>query len=316
MRAQVERGRGERRLRPVARLDHLGYFVVLAGLTAGCASSPGVGETTIPRDGWATAPPPASVPEAFADAFGFDAFEPFDEQTPPPEGARLLYRLRTGVKGRLREYLIRVELRPSAGETMILDFSDPESNRLEFETERWPCDVLIHELGTDEWFETSSPMPELSMRYGVFFAASDAAKSPQLQASAGYQYLGAVSPGILLIEWQKNEVLAPILKEVIGPPPVLAGLRALMSGRWLARTEFPDPPDSSVDLGPPVGTLPLARTTMKVIAGGATLMVLEVDAVETAVPVCIGLGIVGLRGVRPSDPERWIALDLLGARHR
>jgi hypothetical protein len=293
----------------------------VASLVAACAAAPAGGGKPILDDAFAAlapALPPTDVPEVFADVLGFDALEPFDEAQAPPRGARLLYRLRAGAGGRVREWLMRVELGTATDRKIRVEgsFENP-AREFAFSSGAWRCRVSMWEVGGAEVVETSFLIAEESMRHSLFDAASsfqggaaDAMRDGELKAYV----FGLFSPPTLVMTWQENEVLSGILKSVIGWPPLLAGLRAVLEGSYHISMGKFGLPDREVDLGPPVGVLPMLRVPCRVLVGGTIMLECQLDLVDGAVPLCVGLGLVGLRGVSPSDPRRWIAVDLLGAR--
>lgn len=296
--------------------------LVTVALLASCAGRvtrhPGsLPERDLPSpvlDGW-----PADL-RALA---GFDELISSDDAGWIRAGHSLLYRLHLHTGSEDREWIVAMRLLGARGRqgsvSYTLEGEEPRVYGVEF----LPVGVELLEVGTDErtlstlWlarssmeyslFRTSRWFDELQAE-GVGFADLDAEAQEALA-------LGSLSTVSLLGAWQEDETLAGVLKTVVGLP-VRALMGAVMGGGMSYTVQAAAAGDSDVTIELPPSTVALEgrRVPLNILLGGTTLMHVELEVVRPDAPLNVGAGIVRMRGAHPTDADRWVEVELIGAR--
>lgn len=120
------------------------------------------------------------------------------------------------------------------------------------------------------------------------------------------------SPSLFLV-WSCSEAFAPLLKELVGPPPLRLAWKSLWSGGvdlQLGSLEVIG--RSSFALGAN-GDVPSLRLKQDVQVLDEPAMALELEAVEAWAPLDLALGLVRIEGRSLLDPDRSIEIRLIGA---
>ena len=237
-------------------------------------------------------------------------------------GHSLLYRVHLHAGDMDREWFVAMRLLSDRGRSGSLratpDGGAPREYRIEF----LPVAVELIEVGSDERSLSTLWLPRPAMDHSLHATSR---RIDELGTTDGFLeldpgeerelFLGTANKVTLLKAWQGDPALAGVLKQVVGVP-VRALIGTLMEGGITYHVEDASAGDTDVTVGlpPPVGPLDGRRIPLNVLLGGATLMHVELEAVETAAPFNVGAGIVRLRGAHPTDAQRWVEVELIGAR--
>ena len=303
------------------RTNRAAYALALS-LSAACAAQPTLDPSVVPREANARDDVTA-LPGWLAAARGFDALVGMPSPDAIQPGDRLLYRIRHRVGNVENELYLGVRL----GQPDGTDHTEPA--RLDWRGERrsFPvsspnrrCEIVVYDVASATETATQLLVPEVSMHENLYSAAAvygtlDPAQSAS-DADLRKLAVGVKSVGTLLRLWQENDALRDLLERVVGRPSALAMLRAALTFdfSYSVAVELTAAEEQPVDLPHPIGTLDGSLVPMAIAAAGQSLLLVDVHFVECAAPLSVGMGLISFRGVHPTDPERWIAVDLVGAR--
>ena len=266
-------------------------------------------------------PEPAlsDLPDDLRAIAGFDEIVRSGEDGWIRGGHSLLYRVHLHAGDMDREWFVAMRLLSDRGRSGSLRARPEEEHHANIESSsspwRWSSSrsaatsAVSRRSGSraPQWITaTSRRIDELGTTDG--FLELDPGEEREL-------FLGTANKVTLLKAWQGDPALAGVLKQVVGVP-VRALIGTLMEGGITYHVEDASAGDTDVTVGlpPPVGPLDGRRIPLNVLLGGATLMHVELEAVETAAPFNVGAGIVRLRGAHPTDAQRWVEVELIGAR--
>ena len=238
-------------------------------------------------------------------------------------GHSVLYRVHLHAGDTDREWFVAMRLLSDRGRSGNFRITPEDAAPREYRVECLPVEVELVEAGNDERSLSTVWLPRSSMDHGLHATSRrldelKAAGERLVDLEPGEQReltLGSLSAVTLLSAWQGDPTLAGVLKKVVGVP-VLALIGTLMEGGIFYTVEgaLEGDTDVTIELPPPVGPLDGRRIPLNVLLGGKTLMHVELEAVETAAPFNVGAGIVRLRGAHPTDAQRWVEVELIGAR--
>lgn len=270
-------------------------------------------------------PPPAlsALPPDLRAIAGFDETVRSGEDGWLRGGHSLLYRVHLHVGDTEREWFVAMRLISDRGRSGSFQVTPEGAAPREYRVELLPVAVELIEVGNDErsisnvWLPRSSMDHSLhttSRRFEELKATGERLVDldPGAQRELSLGNLGAVT---LLSAWQGDPALAGVLKKVVGVP-VSALIGVMLEGgiTYSVEASLSGDTDVEVELPPPVGLLDGRRIPLNVLLGGATIMHVELEAVETAAPFNVGAGIARLRGAHPTDAQRWVEVELIGAR--
>lgn len=268
-----------------------------------------------------------SVPAAFQDALGFDAFEGGDAAA-PRTGDRLLYRVTLERGGEVETWFVRAELdeRSSTSISFSIDATTTTTDGVE-ETHSVPismrpCRVRVVD-GSGELAAGSLSMPEVPLGRGLFAAAAltesfSEETEPRSLTEDEQQalFVGVYAALSLFAGWSDSEALAPLLERLVGSPSL--GLLALaVVGGDLNLTmslQLDETRSEPIVLSPSSGALPAYWVPGRITMAGRPLLFFEMRAAPCLAPLSTGMGIVGLRASHPSDGRRRVLVELVGAR--
>lgn len=254
---------------------------------------------------------------------GFDETVPSGEDGWIREGHSLLYRVHLHAGDMDREWFVSMRLLSDRGRSGSFKVTPEDAAPREYQVEFLLVAVELFEVGNDERSLSTVWIPRSSMDHSLYttsrrFDELKATGEKLVDLDPGEQralMLGSLSTVTLLSAWQGDPALAGVLKKVVGVP-VRALIGTLMKGKinYAVEAAFVGDTGVTVELPPPVGPLDGRRIPLNVLLGGTTLMHVELEAVETAAPFNVGAGIVRLRGAHPTDAQRWVEVELIGAR--
>ncbi len=297
-------------------------FTAALVLVAGCAGHVEQHPGVLPER---ELPPPvlSALPPDLRAIEGFDETVRSGEDGWIRGGHSLLYRvhLRTGDMD--HEWFVVMRLLSDRGRSGSLRITPEDAAPREYRVEWLPVAVELIEVGNDERNLSTVWLPRSSMDHSLHatsrrFEEFEATGERLVDLEPGEQralLLGSLGAATLLSAWQGDPALSAVLKKVVGVP-VRALIGTLMKGgiNYTVEGAFTGDADVRVELPPPVGPLDGRQIALNVLLGGATLMHVELEAIETAAPFNVGAGIVRLRGAHPTDAERWVEVELIGAR--
>lgn len=265
----------------------------------------------------------SAIPEDFRDDVGFDRLREGGQRTRLRTGQTALYRMTLHTERGERTWFVRLRVASAKRATMrITSTSDPDAPTYRLRVA--PIDVEVHEQFEEREVRASQlSLPDAPHRHSpyahsLFVAPLLAAGIEDPDLTPEQRERVALGSGTLLAVfegWQSDAELGSILKEVVGTP-VGAAFRSLLSGDLSYSIEPLLDEDETVEvtLPAPVGALTARRMPLQVTMGGTTLLHVELLAAEPDAPLTACAGLVGIRGAHPSNPERWVEVELIGAR--
>lgn len=158
-------------------------------------------------------------------------------------------------------------------------------------------------------------MPEFGVAGGLFGVdgARTALRSRATRPVDESTILSLCSSPTLFVVWSTSEAFAPLLKELVGPPPLGLAWKGLWNGGVDLNLGSPEVIGrGSFALGAN-GTVPSLRLKLQIEVLGEPAMELELEAVEAWSPLDLALGLVRVHGKSLLDPDRSIEIRLIGA---
>lgn len=283
-----------------------------------------------------------SAPEPFLDAeeqtgallAGFDPPEPAADWR---AGDRVLYALTTTSAKRTQTKLIEIELlgrctlvlanssslAPFLFESVTLT-ATVGSKQVEWSSELLRLGVRVFEADGRLVQRTEAKVPETVLRSGLvpgleFYAAlKDRAPgdgTPIELTDQEVRVFGemlAMLPTLLQI-LQDDGVLEPLLRGVVGPPPLLSllkfrGIEIGVSAQLQDAAVLGDHPSH------PSASGPIHRLPLQLTVNDAPALDLSLEVTRTDPPLRLSGGILALRGVACRGAERSVTLELRAAR--
>jgi hypothetical protein len=250
----------------------------------------------------------SGVPPSFVQVRGLELGTREAEALP---GDRLLYRIHLQDGSRSRDWLVLAELAGRTERSATLRMT-LKGDALEEVCTIWKCSMSVFEMGQQDLEETSLALPELCLQLNLFNAARAFEEFDADAPEPDRRMLGLTSAIVMFQGWQENETLNDILREVVSPPSLTGALRFLLDPRFTISPLMDQAEAREVVLAGQ--SVPVARIPLTLSIGRSVVMRLEVDVAPCSPPLSVGMGVLMMRGVSLSHPDRQVRVELIGGR--
>jgi len=267
----------------------------------------------------------AKLPPDLQNLLGFVDPNARGDRPDPQVGDEVLYRAHLHNAGKAHDWYVRMKLvRAYAGEA-TLSFRLDDGSREQLTSPLWEAQVEVYDCENGNRVITKMGVADSSMTSSIRrqseilrLHVGDGQTLADLSAEDRRDYLlgsGAISN--LFNGWQENDELQPLMKEVIGfPTRAILGMLLRGSFSYTVSQDFAEDSRATVVLPSPVGEMAGERVPISINMGGVTLMHADLITVEPLGPLSISFGVTAIRGVHPSHADRWIEIELVGARSK
>lgn len=264
-----------------------------------------------------------NVPVQFSGSVGFDDPKERGARPQPRVGDTALYRAHLSTDGETHDWYVQMKLvRANAGQQQ-LKVTHADGTKETHMSPLWEAAIEVYDCATESSVAATMGIAESSMIYSIFRQAElmlllvpGSGDLSALSAEQRQSYvLGTGAIANLFNGWQQNEKLQPLMKEVIGfPTRALFGMLLRGSFSYTVAQGFDPDSTTTAVLPEPAGEQTAQRVPISIHMGGVTLMHADLIAVETLGVLGVGFGVTAIRGVHPDNDERWIEIELIGAR--